>query len=60
MSAGMADIEFRVIKSTSLFSCLGPIVFDNMVGSIGFFEAIEHILFVVMILSAYAMLRSGQ
>ena len=35
---------------------LGPITFDNTVGSIGVFEMIEHILFAAMILAGAAVL----
>jgi hypothetical protein len=39
-----------------LLGYLGPIIFDNTVGHIGFFEIIEHLLFVVMLLSGGARL----
>jgi len=45
------------VITSSLLAYLGPIVFDNTVGSIGLFELIEHILFVAMILSGVIMLR---
>ena len=44
----------------SLLSYLGPIIFDNTVGSIGIFEIIEHILFAGMILSAFALITKKQ
>ncbi len=47
----------RLVMASSLLAYLGPIVFDNTVGSIGFFEMIEHILFVAMVLSGIVMLR---
>jgi hypothetical protein len=37
-----------VIVSTAL-AYLGPIVFDNTVGSIGFFEIVEHLLFALVV-----------
>ena len=43
-----------VIGSTVL-AYLGPIVFDNTVGSIGFFEVIEHILFLFVIILGIIM-----
>ena len=46
---------YTVITLT-VFSYLGPIILDNTVGNIGFFEIIEHILFVIMLLSAITML----
>jgi len=42
---------YSIIVISSL-AYLGPIVFDNMVGTIGFFEMIEHVIFAAMILSA--------
>ena len=47
----------QVVIASSLLAYLGPIVFDNTVGSIGVFELIEHILFGAMILSGAIMLR---
>ena len=47
----------RIVITASLLAYLGPIVFDNTVGRIGFFEIIEHILFVAMVLSGITMLR---
>jgi hypothetical protein len=41
----------RLVIAVSLLAYVGPIVFDNTVGSIGFFEIVEHILFVLMVLS---------
>ena len=53
---GQAWILHAVI-AFSLLSYLGPIVFDNTVGSIGIFEIIEQILFVSMILSGIIVLK---
>lgn len=39
----------RSIVTSTTFAYLGPIVFDNTVGSIGFFEIVEHILFALVI-----------
>ena len=50
----------RIVITASLLSYLGPIVFDNTVGSIGFFEIIEHILFAAMVLSGITMLRDRE
>lgn len=36
---------------------LGPIIFDNTVGSIGFFEVVEHILFGSMVIVGFIMLK---
>lgn len=48
----------RLVIVLSLLAYVGPIVFDNTVGTIGFFEIVEHILFVLMILSGAMMLRA--
>jgi len=45
-----------VIGSTFL-AYLGPIVFDNTVGRIGFFEVVEHILFLLVIILGILMWR---
>ena len=41
----------------SILAYLGPVIFDNTVGNIGFFEMIEHILFVAMVLSGMGLSR---
>lgn len=46
----------RSVVVFSLLSYIGPIVFDNTVGTIGFFEIVEHVLFVLMILSGALVL----
>jgi len=48
------------IISISLLSYLGPIIFDNTVGSIGIFELIEHVLFAGMLISAFMMIAQKQ
>ncbi len=40
----------------TVFSYLGPIILDNTVGNIGYFEIIEHIIFVSMLIAAILML----
>ena len=47
------------IMASSLLSYIAPIVFDNTVGHIGFFEILEHILFVAMVAAGIIMLRGG-
>ena len=37
--------NLRTAIASTIFAYIGPIVFDNTVGSIGFFEIVEHILF---------------
>jgi hypothetical protein len=48
----------RLVIALSLLAYVGPIVFDNTVGTIGFFEIVEHILFLLMVLSGAMMLRA--
>jgi deazaflavin-dependent oxidoreductase (nitroreductase family) len=45
-----------VLASTSL-SYIGPVVFDNTVGTIGFFEILEHILLLLVISVGFIMLN---
>ena len=40
----------RIVIITTACAYLGPIVFDNTVGRIGFFEIIEHVLFGLVLL----------
>ena len=42
--------------SLTFFAYLGPVVFDNTVGHIGFFEILEHILFAAIIIAGIQML----
>lgn len=46
----------KLVIASALLSYLGPIVFDNTVGSIGLFEIIEHVLFAGMLLSGVIVL----
>jgi len=39
------------VAALSILSYLGPIIFDNTVGQIGFFEVIEHVIFAALIIS---------
>jgi peptidoglycan/LPS O-acetylase OafA/YrhL len=48
----------RLVVVLSLLAYVGPIVFDNTVGTIGFFEIVEHVLFALMVLSGAMMLRA--
>ena len=50
----------QAVIASSLLAYLGPIVFDNTVGSIGIFEIIEHVLFIALILSGIIMLRDQE
>jgi hypothetical protein len=48
-------LVYTVIALT-VFSYLGPIILDDTVGNIGLFEIIEHVIFVIMLISAITML----
>lgn len=39
----------RTAMAVTLLAYLAPIIFDNTVGHIGFFEILEHLLFVAML-----------
>lgn len=39
----------RTMMTVSLLAYLAPVIFDNTVGHIGFFEILEHLLFVAML-----------
>ncbi len=47
----------RVVIVSTVLAYLGPIVFDNTVGNIGFFEIVEHILFALVIIFGVIMWR---
>lgn len=40
------------VMAITIVSYLGPIILDDTVGHIGFFEIIEHIIFVIMLIAA--------
>lgn len=39
----------RTVTTVSLLAYLAPVIFDNTVGHIGFFEIVEHLLFAAML-----------
>lgn len=49
-----------LVIALPILAYLAPIVFDNTVGSIGFFEILEHILFVIMVLAGISALRKHE
>jgi hypothetical protein len=49
----------NVVIVSTILTYLGPVVFDNTIGTIGFFELLEHILFVLVLISGFFMLRQG-
>lgn len=51
-------LEGADLISTAL-AYLGPIVFDNTVGSIGFFEMVEHALFASVVTLGVIMWRDS-
>ena len=48
----------RIVITSTILTYLGPVIFDNTVGSIGFFEILEHILFVMILISGINMLKN--
>lgn len=49
----------KTVIASTILAYLGPIVFDNTVGTIGFFEILEHVLFVMFLISGFVMLKNG-
>lgn len=49
--------NLKVVIATTSFTYLGPIVFDNTVGTIGFFEVLEHVLFMSILIAGFMMLK---
>lgn len=49
--------SLKIVIASTILAYVGPIVFDNTVGNIGFFEIVELILFVLMVLFGSIMLR---
>ncbi|MRS04736.1 hypothetical protein EG832_16190 [bacterium] len=49
----------KIVIASTLAAYIGPIIFDNTVGSIGFFEIVELVLFGLMLLAGAFMLRNG-
>jgi len=47
----------KIVIASTILAYVGPIVFDNTVGNIGFFEIVELILFVLMVIFGAIMLR---
>lgn len=50
----------HAVMASSLLAYLGPIVFDNTVGSIGVFEMIELALFIAMLGSGFLVLSGRE
>jgi len=47
----------KIVVTSTILTYLGPIVFDNTIGTIGFFEILEHVLFVMILIIGFMMLR---
>jgi hypothetical protein len=47
----------QVVIVFTVLAYIGPIIFDNTVGNIGFFEIVEHILFVLVVILGIIMLK---
>jgi predicted membrane protein len=47
----------HIISAISILSYLGPVIFDNTVGTIVFFEILEHVIFIAMVISGITMLK---
>jgi hypothetical protein len=50
----------HIVVASTILTYLGPVVFDNTVGMIGFFEVLEHILFGMILISGFMMLIIGE
>jgi hypothetical protein len=50
----------RSLIGLTVSSYLGPVVFDNTVGAIGFFEIIEHIVFLAALALGIVMLSDSR
>lgn len=50
--------HLKIVIASTILSYLGPVVFDNTVGTIGFFEILEHIILVMILITGFIMLRN--
>jgi deazaflavin-dependent oxidoreductase (nitroreductase family) len=50
--------NIKLIVASTTLSYIGPVVFDNTVGTIGFFEILEHIIFALVVVVGFIMLNS--
>jgi hypothetical protein len=48
----------KIVIASTILSYLGPVVFDNTVGTIGVFEILEHIFLVMILITGFIMLRN--
>lgn len=49
----------KIVTVSTILSYLGPVVFDNTLGRIGFFEILEHIILAIILMTGFIMLRKG-
>ncbi|MGW8143948.1 MAG: hypothetical protein ACWGN2_06100 [Anaerolineales bacterium] len=50
----------QLVIGTTCLAYLGPVVFDNTVGTIGFFEILEHVVFGMVLISGLIMIIGGR
>jgi hypothetical protein len=50
----------QMVIGTTCLAYLGPVVFDNIVGTIGFFEILEHVVFGMVLISGLIMIVGGR
>lgn len=47
----------RIVVASTALTYVGPVVFDNTAGTIGFFEILEHVLFALVLIVGFTTLR---
>lgn len=47
----------RLVVASTALTYVGPVVFDNTAGTIGFFEILEHVLFALVLIVGFSTLR---
>jgi hypothetical protein len=50
----------RTLIGITILSYLGPVVFDNTVGTIGLFEVIEHVVFLAALVLGFVMIAGSE
>lgn len=51
--------HLKMVIVFTILSYLGPVIFDNTIGSIGFFEILEHILLAIILITGFIILING-
>ena len=49
----------KIVIASTILSYIGPVVFDNIVGTIGFFEILEHIILAMILITGFIILSNG-